>query len=118
MGIPDHLTCLLRNVYAGQEAAPESYMEQPSGSKLEKGYNKAIVNVKSLSCVQLFATPWTVDYQGPLSMGFFRQEYWSGLPFLSPGDLPNPGIKFGSPTLWADALPSKPPEKAVVTLLT
>ena len=67
------------------------------------------VKVKSLSRVQLFATPWTVAYQGPLSMGFSRQEYWSGLPFPSPGDLPNPGIEPGSPALRADALPSEPP---------
>ena len=56
-----------------------------------------IVKVKSLSHVQLFATLWTVAYQVPLSMGFSRQEYWSGLPFPSPGDLPNPGIKPTSP---------------------
>ena len=49
--------------------------------------------VKSLSCVQLFATPWTVAYQAPQSMGFSRQEYWSGLPFPSPGNLPNLRIK-------------------------
>ena len=67
--------------------------------------------VKSLSCVQLFATPWTVAYQTPLSLGFSRQWYWSGLPFPSPGDLPDPGIKPGSPTLQADALPSEPPGK-------
>ena len=54
------------------------------------------VRVKSLSRVQLFATPWTVAYQPSPSMGFSRQEYWSGLPFPSPGDLPNPGIKPGS----------------------
>ena len=47
--------------------------------------------------VQLFATPWTVAHQAPLSMGFSRQEYWSGLPFPPPGDLPNPGIKPASP---------------------
>ena len=57
------------------------------------------MKVKSLSRVQLFATPWTVAYQVPLSMGFSRQEYWSGLPFPSPGDLPNPGIEPGSPAL-------------------
>ena len=49
--------------------------------------------VKSLSRVRLFVTPWTVVYQAPLSMEFSRQEYWSGLPFPSPGDLPNPGIE-------------------------
>ena len=51
------------------------------------------------SRVWLFATPWTVAYQAPLSMGFSRQEYWSGLPFPSPGDLPNPGTAPGSPAL-------------------
>ena len=65
--------------------------------------------VKLLSRVRLFATPWTVARQAPLSMGFSRQEYWSGLPFPSPGDLPNPGIKPGSPALQADALSSEPP---------
>ena len=57
------------------------------------------VKVKSLSRVRLFATPWTVAYQALLSMGFSWQEYWSGLPFPSPGDLPDPGIKPGSPAL-------------------
>ena len=55
--------------------------------------------LKSLSRVQLFATPWTVAYQDPQSMGFSRQEYWSGLPFPSPGDLPDPGIERRSPAL-------------------
>ena len=53
--------------------------------------------MKFLSRVRFFATPWTVAYQAPLSMGFSRQEYWSGLPFPSPGDLPNPGIEPRSP---------------------
>ena len=56
------------------------------------------VKVKLLSRVQLFATPWTIAYLVPPSMGFSRQEYWGGLPFPSP-DLPNPGIELGSPTL-------------------
>ena len=68
--------------------------------------------VKSLNRVQLFATPWTVACQAPPSMEFSRQEYWTGLPFPSPGDLPDPGIKPGSPTLQADALPSEPPGKS------
>ena len=67
--------------------------------------------VKSLSRVRLFATPWTVAHQAPPSLGFSRQEYWSGLPFPSPGDLPDPGIKPGSPALQADALTSEPPGK-------
>ena len=58
--------------------------------------------------------PWTVAYQAPLSMRFSRQEYWSGLPFPSPGDLPDPGIKPGSPTLEADALTSEPPGKPLM----
>ena len=66
--------------------------------------------MKSLSRVQLFATPWIVANQAPLSMGFSREEYWSGLQFPSPGDLPDPGIKLVFPTLPADSLPSKPPE--------
>ena len=60
--------------------------------------------MKSLSRVRLFATPWTVAYKAPLSMGFSRQGYWSGLPFPSPEDLPDPGIEPGSPILQADAL--------------
>ena len=67
--------------------------------------------VKLLSRVRLLATPWTVAYQAPLSMGFSRQEYWSGLPFPSPGDLPDPGIESRSPALQADALPSELPGK-------
>ena len=67
--------------------------------------------MKSLSRVRLFATPWTVAYQAPPSMGFSRHECWSGLPFLAPGDLPHPGIEPWSPTLQADALPSEPPGK-------
>ena len=66
------------------------------------------MKVKSLSRVRLFVTPWTAAYQAPPSMGFSRQECWSGLPFPSPGDLPDSGIKPGSPTLQADTLPSEP----------
>ena len=62
------------------------------------------------SCPTL-CDPWTVAHQVPPSMGFSRQEYWSGLPFPSPGDLPNPGIEPRSPTLQADALTSAPPGK-------
>ena len=67
--------------------------------------------MKSLSRVRLFATPWTVAYQASLSMGFSRQECWSGLPFPSPGDLPDPGIEPGSPASEADALTSEPAGK-------
>ena len=81
LGIPDHLTFLLRS------------------------------EVKSLSCVWLFAIPWTVVYQASLSMGFCRQEYWSGLPFPSLGDLPDPGIEPRSPALQADAFLSESAEE-------
>ena len=77
-----------------------TFISSPSGLK---------VKVKSLSRVRLFATRWTVAHQASPSMGFSRQEYWSGLPFPSPGDLPDPGIKPRSPTLQADALTSEPP---------
>ena len=61
--------------------------------------------------------PWTVACQAPLSMGFSRQEYWSGEPFPSPRDLPNLGIKPGSPVLQADSLPSEPPRKPWLLLI-
>ena len=69
--------------------------------KIQKQERKS-KKVNSLSRVRLFATPWTVAYQDPQSMGFSRQEYWSGLPFPSPGDLPHPGIESRSPALQAD----------------
>ena len=65
--------------------------------------------VKSLSHVRLFVTPWTIAYQAPPSI------YWSGLPFPSPGDLPDPGIEPRSPTFQADALTSEPPGKPIHT---
>ena len=68
-----------------------------------------VSEVKSLSRIQLFAAPWTVDYSpiAPPSMRFSRQGYWSGLTFPTPGDLPNPGIEPRSPALQTDALPSE-----------
>ena len=71
--------------------------------------------MKFLSCVRLFATPWTTAFKAPLSTEFPSQEYWSGLPFSSRGDLPHPGIEPRSPTLQADTLPSEPPGKPHVT---
>ena len=65
----------------------------------------------SLSVLFNSVTPWTGAHQAPLSMGFFRQEHWSGLPFPSSGDLPNSGIKPGSPALQADSSLSGPPRK-------
>ena len=78
----------------------------------EQELQSLLMKVKVLvtrSC--LFATLWTVAQQAPLSVGFSRQEYWSGLPFPSPRDLPDPGIEPGSPALEADALTSEPPGK-------
>ena len=75
----------------------ESY-DRPSESKVTQ------------SCPTL-VNPWTVAYQVPLSTGFPRQEYWSGLPFSSTRDLPDPGTEPGSPTMQADSLPSEPPGK-------
>ena len=92
------------------EANPRCHVMSSTNISVSVFYNRK-VKVKSLSRVRLFATPWTVAHQTPLSMGFSRQESWSALPFLSPGDLPDPGIEPGSPTLQADALPSDPPGK-------
>ena len=66
---------------------------------------------RSLSRVRLFATPWTVGHQAPPSKGFSSQECWSGLPFPSPGEIPDAGIEPGFPTFQADALTSEPPGK-------
>ena len=68
--------------------------------------------MKLLSHVPLFATLWTVAHQAPPSMGFSRPEYWSGLPFSSPGDLPDPRIEPGSSALQAVSLPAEPPGKS------
>ena len=70
--------------------------------------------MKSLGRVRLFATPRTVAYHASPSMGFSRQEYWSGLPFPPPEHLPNPGMEPGSSSLQADALPSEPPGQSLV----
>ena len=76
------------------------------------GYIKESKNV-SLSHVQFFATPWTVACLAPLSIEFSREEYWSGLPFLSPGHVPHPGTEPGSPAMQTDSLLSEPPRKII-----
>ena len=68
------------------------------------------VKVKSLSRVRLFAAPWTVAYRAPPSVGFSRQECWSGLPFTSPEDLPDPGIELLSPALAGGYFSAGPPD--------
>ena len=77
-------------------------------------YSWKKAKVKSLSCVWLFATLWTEAHEAPPSLGFSRQEYWSGLPFSFSGDLPNPVIELWSLTLWADSLLSEPPGNACI----
>ena len=69
------------------------------------------VVVQLLNLVHLFVTPWTIALQAPLSIGFSRQEYWSGLPFPPPGDLPNPGMKPKSPALAGRFFTAGPPGK-------
>ena len=76
--------------------------------------SQTCMKVKSLSCVRLFATPWTLADQAPLSMGFSRQGYWSGLPFPSPRDLPNPGMESPSPALAGEFLTTEPPGKTIL----
>ena len=76
----------------------------------DKFRGKEVLRV--LSHVQIFVTPQTVA-QAPLSLGFYNQEYWRGLPFPPPGDLPNPGIKLRSHALQEDSLPSEPPGKPI-----
>ena len=71
----------------------------PFPSPVRKYEVSEVSEVKLLSCVRLFATPWIVAYQAPASMGFSRQEYWSGMPFPSPEDLSDSGIEPGSPML-------------------
>ena len=98
-------------------------MEQQTGSKLGEEYVKGIYCHPAyllifrkyvvhcaylLSHVQFFTTPWTAAHQAPLSVGIPKQEQRSGLPFLSPGDLPNPGTEHRFPALQADSLPSEP----------
>ena len=70
-----------------------------------------------LSHVRLFATPWTIAPQAPLSVNFSRQEYWRGLPFSSPGDLPDPGIEPESPALAGGFLTTEPPGKLIVEVV-
>ena len=71
------------------------------------------MRAQSFSHVQLFATPWTAACQVPLSMGFSRQEYWRGLPFPPPGDLPNPGMESASPAFAGGFFTTEPPGKLV-----
>ena len=100
------------HIHASEPSLSATFSEKYSQTLFSPGKSTGLplcshareVKVKSLSRFWLFVTPRTVDNQAPLSMGFSRQEYWSGFPFPYPGDLPNPGIEPVSPTLQADAL--------------
>ena len=90
----------------GHTPGPSGFCKQPN--RVQVVERKKEKKMKSLDHVQLFVTLWPVACQTSPSMGFSRQEYWSGLPFSSPWDLPDPGIELRSPALWADSLPSEP----------
>ena len=136
MGILDHLTCLLRNLHAGQEVTELDIKQYwfKIGERVHQGcilstylfnlhaeyimrnagLNDSQAEIKIaclLSHVHLFATPWTVACQAPLSTEFSRQEYWSGLPFPSQRDLPDSGIRPVSPALAGGFFTTEPPEK-------
>ena len=104
-GLPLAFSKIKEHSSRRQKRAAKQAKEQMENSGIRKSGRSDVV-----TCVQLFVTLWTVTYKGPPSMGFSRQEYWSGLPFPSPGDLSDPRIEPGSPVLQADALPCKPPD--------
>ena len=85
--------------------------EAPREAHIKNANSSARSWAQSLSHVQFFATPRTVAHQAPLSMGFSKKKYWSGVPFPPPGDLPNPGVEPMSPALQVDSLLSEPPQK-------
>ena len=101
-------TTLFPDKHRGNTNKPP-YSNPPPPSLPNPTTHTCPIAVWSLSRVQFFAAPWTVAHQAPLSMGFPRQEYWSGLPFPSPGDLPNPGIEPWSPSLAGRFLTTEPP---------
>ena len=97
-----------KNVQLSTESSTQCYVAaQMRGGVWRMSMSESVSQSVSDSLV----TPWTVAHQAPLSMGFSRQEYWSGLTFSSPGDLPDLGIEPGSPALQEDSLPSEPPRR-------
>ena len=103
--IPCEIHLSLIQIYSKTKVTGSLHL-QPKIIPLEV---KALDSTVSYSVRSDFVTSWTTALQAPQSMGFSRQEYWSGLPFPSPGDLPDRGIQPQSPTLQADSLPSEPP---------
>ena len=110
---PTHQQKIRLKIYWAWPCPTEQYPVSPSVSlsHQEPSINLLPLSVRKSEVPQswIFVTPLTVAYQAPQSMEFSRQEYWSGLPFPSPGDLPSPGIEPRCPTLQADALPSELP---------
>ena len=98
----------------------EACFHRQKFSKLVTPENKLFgAESESCNCVRFFATPWTIAYQAPLSMEFSRQEYWSGLPYPSPGDLPDPGIKptsLGSLALAGGFFTTVPPGRPILLI--
>ena len=110
--------CRAKKVSCGEEMTGYSVLifsassEETSITQHWNTVGECVLNESESEVAQLcrlLATPWTAASQAAPSMGFSRQEYWSGLPFSSPGDLPDSGTEPGSPALQVDALPSKPP---------
>ena len=109
---------LLQGIFLTQESNPGLlhcrqifYQLSYKGSLKYTGDTHTHTGIKCFSCVQLFVTPWTGICQAPLSMGFPRQKYWSGLPFPFPGNLPDPGIEPTSPALAGRFFTTEPPGK-------
>ena len=110
--LPYDLIIILLDIYQRElHKQSQQCLLQRSQMRKELKAHTQKVKVKLVSRGQPFVTPWTIAYQAPHFMGFSRQEYWNGLPFPSPGELPNPGIEPGSPALQADALTSEPPHR-------
>ena len=104
-----------QQLFADQREHPPTERQAEQSEQLLHCYNRGrAILLSRFSRVGLFATSWTVALQAPLSMGFSRQEYWRGLPFPSPGDLPNPGIEPMSSALQADSLLSEAPGKPFI----
>ena len=100
------------------ESSPTPQFKSINSSVLSFLYSPTLTSIQdSLSLVQFFATPQAVARQASLSMGFSRQESWSGLPFASPGDFPDPGIEPGSPALQGDSLPSELLGKTIISYM-
>ena len=124
MGVPDHVTCFLRNLCTGKEAIIEPDMGQQTGSKLEKECIKAVYChpacvLNYFSPVWLFAFLWTLAHQAPLFTGFSGKDYWSGLPCSPPEYLSDTGIKPMSLTSTALGAfsPLVPPGKPTTPLI-